>query len=243
MGWGAVVRNMDAGQVYQVPAHVVVNATGAWCDQTRGLLGQVPGRLKPSRGSHLLFARHRLPLEVALTGLSPDDGRPLFAVPHREGTLVGTTDVFQQGPLENPRPSRHEVDYLLRSVQHNLPQARLTLADVCGGFAGVRPIVDMAAEEPAEASREEGVWVERGLVSTAGGKLTTYRVTAAEGLEVVVGLLPDHRRPTLNWGWLRRCPPIDWNHKRLSRCSGLGYRRWLRWVWRSAWAPKPWRWR
>jgi len=194
---GALVRDGETGQVQALKALVVVNATGAWCDQIRQHLGSLPPRVRPSRGSHLLFPRHRLPLSVAVTGLSPDDGRPVFAVPHPEGTLVGTTDLFHQGPLEDPRPSQEEVAYLLRYLQHAFPQARLTAADICGSFAGVRPIVDAEAEEPSEASREEAVWVERGLVSTAGGKLTTYRVTAAEVLEQVLALLPESQRPRL----------------------------------------------
>ncbi len=192
---GARVRDGLTGQLHEVRASVVVNATGAWCDQLRQLLGAVPPRVKPSRGSHLLFPRHRLPLPVAVTGLSADDGRPVFAVPHPEGTLVGTTDVFHQGPLENPRPSMEEVSYLMRYVQRAFPQARLSFQDVCGSFAGVRPIVDRAAATPAEASREEAVWVEHGMVSTAGGKLTTYRVTAAKVVREVLALLPESRRP------------------------------------------------
>ncbi len=192
---GAVVRDVPSGKARKVVAHVVINTTGVWCDQVRGFLGSVPGRLRPSRGSHLLFPRHRLPLSVAVTGLSPDDGRPVFAVPHLEGTLVGTTDLFHEGPLDDPRPAQEEVQYLMRFVQHTFPAARLNLQDVCGAFAGVRPIVDTDAEEPSEASREEAVWVERGMVSAAGGKLTTFRVTAAEVVAQALRLLPEERRP------------------------------------------------
>jgi len=220
---GAVVRDLESGDTFVVAAGVVVNATGAWCDRVRGMLGEGGARLRPSRGSHLLFPRTRLPLEVAVTGLSPDDGRPIFAVPHPEGTLVGTTDLFHEGPLDDPRPSREEVAYLLRFVQRSFPAARLGAADVCGAFAGVRPILDSEAEDPSEASREEAVWVEKGLVSTAGGKLTTYRTTAAEVVDVALRQLPDERRPaaraagtrtaSLPWrgslpelgGLLRRC--------------------------------------
>lgn len=192
---GAVVRDVPTGQARKVPAYVVINATGAWCDQIRGFLGSVPPRLRPSRGSHLLFPKHRLPLSVAVTGLSPDDGRPVFAVPHHEGTLVGTTDLFHEGPLDDPKPWPEEVQYLLRFVNHAFPAARLGLKDVCGAFAGVRPIVDTDADEPSEASREEAVWVEEGMVSAAGGKLTTYRVTAAEVVAQALRLLPEEQRP------------------------------------------------
>ncbi len=188
---GAVVRDLETDETHRVIARVVVNATGAWCDSIRGMLGGVASRLRPSRGSHLLFPRARLPIEVAVTGLSPDDGRPVFTVPHPEGTLVGTTDLFHDGALEDPRPSADEAAYLLRFAQATFPSARLSYGDISGAFAGVRPILDSAAESPSEASREEEVWVENGLVSTAGGKLTTFRATAEEVVDQVLKLLPE----------------------------------------------------
>jgi glycerol-3-phosphate dehydrogenase len=191
---GARVRDLETGAVHEARAGVVVNATGVWCDEVRALLGSGGARLRPSRGSHLLFPRARLPLEVAVTGLSPDDGRPVFAVPHPEGTLVGTTDLFHEGPIDGARPSRDESAYLLRFARHAFPGARLTAADVSGSFAGVRPILDTGASSPSAASREEAVWVEDGLVSTAGGKLTTFRATAEKVVDALLELLPEERR-------------------------------------------------
>ena len=191
---GAVVRDGEDGSVHEVHAGVVINATGVWCDNVRALAGSSGGRLRPSRGSHLLLPRDRLPLPVAVTALSPDDGRPIFAVPHPEGTLVGTTDQFHEGSLEDPRPSGEEVAYLLRFCQAAFPGARLSRADICGAFAGVRPILDSGAETPQEASREEEIWEEHGMVSTAGGKLTTFRATAEEVVDAALRLLPDERR-------------------------------------------------
>ena len=191
---GAVVRDLEDDAVHQVRARVVINATGAWCDGVRTLAGLAGGRLRPSRGSHLLFPRERLPLSVAVTALSPDDGRPVFAVPHPEGTLIGTTDQFHTGALADPRPSDEEVAYLLRYCQSAFPGARIGLADVSGAFAGVRPILDSGAETPQAASREEEIWEENGMVSTAGGKLTTFRATAEEVVDAALRLLPDERR-------------------------------------------------
>ena len=191
---GAVVRDGEDGSAHRVRASVVVNATGVWCDGVRALGGGAGGRLRPSRGSHLLFPRERLPLSVAVTALSPDDGRPVFAVPHPEGTLVGTTDQFHSGPLEDPRPSPEEVSYLLRFCLSAFPGARLSQADICGAFAGVRPILDSGAETPQEASREEEIWEEHGMLSTAGGKLTTFRATAEEVVDAALRLLPEERR-------------------------------------------------
>jgi glycerol-3-phosphate dehydrogenase len=191
---GAVVRDLETGATRSVRAAVVVNATGVWCDELRALAGAGEAKLRPSRGSHLLFPRERLPLEVAITALSPDDGRPVFVVPHPEGTLVGTTDLFHSGSLAEPRPAAEEVAYLMRFARHVFPAARLAPADVSGAFAGVRPVLETDVDDPSDASREEAVWSEDGLVSTAGGKLTTFRATAEKVVDETLELLPAERR-------------------------------------------------
>jgi len=194
---GVWVHDLESGSTQEVRAGVVVNATGVWGDEVRAMAGAGKPRLRPSRGSHLLFPRHRLPLGVAVTALSPDDGRPVFSVPHPEGTLVGTTDLFHTGPLDDPRPSAEEAAYLLRFAQHVFPAARLRAGDVSGAFAGVRPVLSSHAETPSAASREEAVWEEKGLISTAGGKLTTFRATAEKVVNTAVKRLPEERQDGL----------------------------------------------
>jgi glycerol-3-phosphate dehydrogenase len=162
-------------------------------DALRHRLGLTGDRVRPSRGSHLIFAAERLPLRAALTIPSPDDRRPVFFVPHPEGVLAGTTDLFHEGGLDDPRPSAAEAAYLLRAVQAAFPAQGITGRDVRGAFAGVRPIVDLSAADPSEASREEAVWDEEGLLSVAGGKLTTWRAIAEEVVDRALKLLPPER--------------------------------------------------
>ncbi len=194
---GALVRDLESGATQEVRATVVVNATGVWVDEVRAMGGAARSKVRPSRGSHMLFPRAVLPLDVAVTALSADDGRPVFAVPHPEGTLVGTTDLFHDGPLDDPRPTPEETAYLLRFVQTVFPAARVTGRSVVGTFAGVRPVLSSHAENPSAASREEAVWEEHGLVSTAGGKLTTFRATAGKVVDAAVKLLPEARRESV----------------------------------------------
>jgi len=190
---GVFARDLESGIGRNVEAAVVVNATGVWTDEVRERLGLAGRRLRPSRGIHLMLRREAVPVSAALTIPSPDDGRPVFLVPHPEGVLLGTTDVYHDGPLDDPRPTADEVGYLRRALAAAFP----ALADdgdvVAGAFAGLRPILDTHAEDPSEASREEDIWEEDGLLSVAGGKLTTWRATAEEAVDEVVKLLPEHR--------------------------------------------------
>jgi glycerol-3-phosphate dehydrogenase len=142
---------------------------------------------------HLVLPRELLPIEVALTVASPDDGRPVFFIPHPEGVLLGTTDHFHSGDLEDPRPTTEEVAYLLRVAAAAFPGRGVGPAQVRGAFAGLRPILSSHADTPSEVSRDEEIWEEEGLLSVAGGKLTTYRATAEEVVDRVVERLPPER--------------------------------------------------
>lgn len=190
---GLVVRDLLSGEAHRIDATVVLNATGHWTDAVRERFGLAGRRLRPSRGVHIVLPTSLLPIEVALTVASPDDGRPVFFIPHPEGVLVGTTDLFHDGELDDPRPTRAEVDYLLRVVMAAFPGRVTDVSQVRGAFAGLRPILQSHVDTPSEASRDEEVWEEEGLLNVAGGKLTTYRSTAEEVVDEVVKRLPPER--------------------------------------------------
>lgn len=190
---GLHLRDLETGQVHTAEASLIVNATGAWVDAVRHRLGIDGVTVRPSRGSHLIFAKERLPIEAAVTIPSPDDGRPIFFIPHPEGILAGTTDLFHERDLDDPRPSEAEAAYLLSAVQAAFPGRKISQEDVRGAFAGVRPIVDAGAAEPSAASREEAIWEENGLLSVAGGKLTTWRAMAEHVVDRTLMLLPPER--------------------------------------------------
>ncbi len=190
---GLVLRDLESGATHRVEAGLVVNATGVWVDRLRALLGRDGSRLRPSRGSHLLLRRAALPLAAAVAIPSPDDRRPVFFIPHPEGVVVGTTDLFHDGELDDPRPTRGELAYLLRAAAAAFPGSPPRQGDIVGAFAGLRPVLDSAAEDPSKASREEAVWHENGLLSVAGGKLTTWRAVAEQAVGAALGLLPPAR--------------------------------------------------
>lgn len=194
------VRLLDrvTDRVADVSAKVVINATGAWADHLRGLVG---GRaaIRPLRGSHLVFPSWRLPVAQALGFLHPVDHRPVFIFPWEGITLVGTTDVDHDQPLDGePAIGAHEVAYLMAAVEAQFPSLRLTLDDVISTFAGVRPIIGSGKVDPSKESRDHVVWEEAGLLTVTGGKLTTFRLIALDALRVACSRLPD-------------LPPLDEN--------------------------------
>jgi len=191
---GVVLADSETGESHRVRAHVVVNATGVWVDSLRDRFGIAGRRVRPSRGAHIVLAGKKLLLEAAVAVPSPEDARPVFLIPHPEGVLVGTTDIYHEGSLDDPRPTKEEVSYLLSAVRAHFPAASIAEADIAGAFAGLRPILDTHAESPSEATREEELWEEEGLLSVAGGKLTTWRPTAEDVVDRALSLLPEERR-------------------------------------------------
>lgn len=191
----------EIGRTVEVRAEVVINATGVWVDQLRGLLDRLP-RMRPLRGSHLVLPFERLPLARAVTFLHPQDGRPVFALPWEGAVLFGTTDVDHQGQLAaDPAISINEQAYLLSALQHAFPTRDLAEGDILATFSGLRPVVDTGRSDPSKESREYAIWDDCCLITVAGGKLTTFRLMARDALKKACKHLPTsryhHRRPAL----------------------------------------------
>jgi len=194
---GARVRDraLDPGEVIDVHASVVVNATGAWADSLREQVGGVR-RIRPLRGSHLIFPSWRLPVIQALSFLHPLDSRPVFIFPWEGATLVGTTDVDHDWGLdEEPVIAPDEVAYLMAAVASQFPSLGLTLDDIVSTYAGVRPVVGSGKADPSKESRDHVVWEESGLLTVTGGKLTTFRRIALDVLGVARKRLPEMGEP------------------------------------------------
>jgi glycerol-3-phosphate dehydrogenase len=169
----------------EVPAAAVVSATGAWADRLRAPVGGA-ARLRPLRGSHLLFPAWRFPVAQAVSFAHPADGRPVFAYPWESVTLVGTTDVDHPDDLDaGARISPAEAGYLLAWARHVFPALDLRAEDVHATFAGVRPVIGSGKADPSAESRDHACWEEAGLLTVTGGKLTTFDAVARDALTVL----------------------------------------------------------
>jgi glycerol-3-phosphate dehydrogenase len=184
---GAHLVDGLTGQAVAVRARATVNATGPWSDDVRKLEGATARpRVRGSKGTHLLVPHERVGNAAALTLLSPTDGRVMFALPAGAFTVFGTTDTFTAARPDAVRASEDDVAYLLRAANTFFPAARLERADVVSAWAGIRPLVATTADSPNAASREHAIQVTpAGVVTITGGKLTTYRIMAAQVVDVV----------------------------------------------------------
>ena len=206
---GIVLQDEDPagnGRTAEVRAHLVISATGAWSDVLRSQLGK-SRRIRPLRGSHLIFPTERLNLQRALSWSHPQDGRAIIAMPWEGVILLGTTDIDQGSNLEiNPSISMAEAEYLLQAADYVFPESELSLADVQATFSGIRPVVDTGKSNPSKESREYLIWNENGLITVSGGKLTTFRLMARDTLAAVRSVLPEHPQFNPNWTVLKPIP-------------------------------------
>jgi glycerol-3-phosphate dehydrogenase len=194
---GVVIRDLaPAGRnrTFEAKAAVVVNATGAYADNVRRQLG-LARRLRCLRGSHLVLPWQRLPLTRAVSFAHPRNQRFVLALPWEGVTLVGTTDVDHDQPMdEEPRISQAEAEYLLEAAQYAFPAMELSADDVQATFSGVRPVVNTGKADPSKESRDHALWNEMGLLTISGGKLTTFRTMAIAALNAIRNRLPGQPR-------------------------------------------------
>jgi glycerol-3-phosphate dehydrogenase len=207
---GVAARDDESGGLFEIPARVVVNATGVFADQVRRLdEPDAEPLLAPSQGVHLVLDRRFLPGDSAVLVPHTDDGRVLFAVPWLGRVVVGTTDTPVAAVDLEPRPLPQEVEFLLAHAGryltgHPRPQ------DVLACFAGLRPLVAGAGagggdgsaarlvRDTAALRRDHTLLVSAsGLVTITGGKWTTYRRMGEDAIDAAAAVagLPD--RPSV----------------------------------------------
>lgn len=197
---GVRVRDTETGDVLEVRARCVVNATGVWVDALRQQDSMACGRtcspmVEPSQGVHLVVEREFLPGDHALLVPKTADGRVLFAVPWLGKVILGTTDTPRHDLAREPEPFAEEVAFILSESARYLQRAPQR-SDVRSVWVGLRPLVKPAEDDGAGTkgiSREHTVAISRsGLVTVTGGKWTTYRSMAEDVVAkcVAAGLLP-----------------------------------------------------
>ena len=187
------------GRPIEVRARSIVNAAGVWSDRVQELTDGVdPDGIRPAKGVHLTVPWSKVRNDIAVVIPVPKDKRSLFLVPwgpNHDGTFrhtyVGTTDTDYQGPLDDPRCTLDDVEYVLRALNASIDPSvsgGFTADDVTGVWAGLRPLVKSSDDgRTADLSRRHRVSSDgRGVVAVTGGKLTTYREMAEDAVDEVL---------------------------------------------------------
>jgi len=193
---GVRVKPFDA-DAFEIRAKVVVNATGVWSDEVMATdMGKNPDSIRPAKGVHLTVPWKLVQNDIAIVIPVPGDKRSLFLIPwisNHDGTFqytyIGTTDTDFNGPIDDPQCSGADIDYVLRALNAAVT-TKVTRDDVTAVWSGLRPLVKSVSGEKlsartADLSRRHKVATsESGVISIAGGKLTTYRKMAEDTVDL-----------------------------------------------------------
>lgn len=195
---GAEVVDRVTGEQTVIRARTVVNAAGPWVDRVLGLDTPVHRpTLRPTKGAHIVLRTEDFPLRTAVFLRSPTDGRVVWPTPTPDGhhVYVGSTDTTFTGSPDDVVADEQEIDYLLKVANHTLPDAKVGPEHVVGSWAGLRPIIaPPPGTSNSDASREHTLTEgPNGLITVAGGKLTTARIMGRQIVErVTAQLARDH---------------------------------------------------
>lgn len=191
------LRDEVTGEMVDVTADTVVNATGAWLDRSAAALRGAGERIMGTKGSHLVLDHPALRrrLDGRMAYFESSDGRVCIVYPFLDRVLVGSTDI----PVDDPdkvvtEPA--EIDYLLEVLGEVFPQLAFSRNDVVYTFVGVRPLARTDADKPGTISRDHSIAIdppntrrEVPLVCLVGGKWTTFRSLAEQAANEVLRLL------------------------------------------------------
>ena len=179
---GGRMRDRISGEVLEIEADVCMNAGGPWVPKIAALAG-VELRLRPGKGIHLVFERRVSNLAVYARGV---DGRDMFAFPHEQNSMAGTTDDDFYGDLDRLEATEDEVAYVLQAMERSIPSIRQHR--VTHTIQGVRPTLWGFGKNEDELSRDYVVVDHArdgapGLFTIVGGKLAAYRLMAEDAAD------------------------------------------------------------
>ena len=183
---GAELVDRLSGAAMAVSAGAVVNATGPWVDQLRRMESPGAGTsVRLSKGAHLLLDGPE-GWSAAVTTPLPG-GRVSFAVPWEGMLLLGTTDEPFEGDPATVTAQDDDERQILAEAARSLAPELVAPGRVRSRFAGLR-VLPVGAGSTAHVRRETVVSTGAGgMVSVAGGKLTTWRRIGLHAARAALG--------------------------------------------------------
>lgn len=186
------------GRTLPVSARTVVNAAGPWVDEVRRLADPgVEPSIRLSKGVHVLVSADTS-WSAALT-IPHDKVRVSFAVPWEGMLLLGTTDTLHEGGPDAVVVEEADIECVLAEAAVALDEPVIERGQIRSVFAGLR-VLPQSGRDTARARRETvHIRDACGLLTVAGGKLTTYRRIALDTLERLRADLGLHRIDRRPW--------------------------------------------
>jgi glycerol-3-phosphate dehydrogenase len=177
--------NLRTGEHIRIDCSFVINAAGAWA----GHIGEMAGAPIPmtaGKGS-MIVMNQRTVNTVVNRCHPPGDGDIL--VPVGTVCILGTTSITVPDP-DAYDIEAEEVDAMLREGEKLVPG--LSSMRSLRAYAGVRPLYSSdATRQERDISRSHTILDHRSrdglenMVSIVGGKLTTYRLMAEDGVDAM----------------------------------------------------------
>ncbi|NIJ38147.1 glycerol-3-phosphate dehydrogenase [Sphingopyxis panaciterrae] len=187
--WVVEARD-DHGHNYRFTGKSLVNAAGpAVLDLLARASAPPDYKMRLVRGSHIVVGKQ---FEHAFAYFFQlPDGRIFFAIPYeRDFTLIGTTDLDHEGPLDGVHASADEIAYLCEGASLYFREP-VTPADVVWTYSGVRPLIEDGSGRPEAATRGYRIDLDMAegapLLTIYGGKITSYRHVAEHAVDELAG--------------------------------------------------------
>jgi glycerol-3-phosphate dehydrogenase len=183
---GVILKDELAQTLQICKAKTVINVTGAWSNH---FLKMEPSRASvevyPTKGVHLVIPQVHPTHALALT--APQDQRIFFLIPWEGFSLLGTTDTPFQGPPEDVRVEKEDIDYLIKAFHVYFPGIELDERSIISSFAALRPLVNNHETTAYDMMRDHVLQQSpSGLITMLGGKFTTHRQMAEQAVNMAL---------------------------------------------------------
>ena len=186
---GARVRDKLSGKVFEVKAKQVVNACGPFSDSVRKMSdSKARSLVAPSSGVHVTLPDYYSVEGYGMIVPKTRDGRVVFLLPWEGHTIAGTTDSESEITF-NPRPSEKDIKFILEAIEDYL-SVKVRREDVSSAWSGIRPLISNPdSNDTSELVRDHLIMTDKnGLVTICGGKWTTYRLMAEQGVDQAISV-------------------------------------------------------
>lgn len=200
-GTKLVLRDALGGDEIAVETQLIINATGAWLDETNATIAGSE-RHAPlvggTKGSHLILDHPELlkALNGHMIYFENVDGRVCIVFPYLGRVLLGSTDIRVEQPGD-VRCEDDEVDYILKSLSYVFPSIAVESEYIVYRYSGVRPLPRSEARFTGSISRDHVVAELPGSPPTlclVGGKWTTFRAFGEQAADRALAHLKMPRR-------------------------------------------------